>query len=155
MQLSIYWKQTEANPLKLLLMSVDKMDQLKTIFPRFASMQQPDMGRPVCKDACMQLSGIDKHALHRARERVLSTRPITPGALAMMPAFLDGRNANKYLSARAWLTAYAEGHADYNPMNGEMLLPAGHRCFYYNMYRESCESASSIDPASQATFLEM
>ena len=40
--LSYLWKKSEANPLQLCLMSVDKMDQMKSIFPRFAAMQQAD-----------------------------------------------------------------------------------------------------------------
>ena len=40
--LSYLWKKSEANPLQLCLMSMDKMDQMKTIFPRFAAMQQAD-----------------------------------------------------------------------------------------------------------------
>ena len=86
------------------------------------------MGKPVCINAFMLLTGIDKHAVTRARGRALAEPPqlypLTPGT---MPAFLDGRNAKKYLAGRAWLLDYAESHADYNTMDGAMLLPAGRK----------------------------
>ena len=42
------------------------------------------------------------------------------------------RDASKYVGVRSWLIAYSETHADSNPMDGAMLLPAGHKYFYHN-----------------------
>jgi hypothetical protein len=119
-------------------------------------MQYFFMQRPVCKEAFQRLTGIDKHSLRRGRTCGTSDRIVDPNALIAVPAFLDGRHARKYLCSRAWLLSYAESHADYNPIDGTMLLPAGRKHHYYNMYKQQCISSGIGDQAaSQSVFLEM
>ena len=79
----------------------------------------------------MALTGLDVHALLRARGHAVAAPPkLHPMAYGELFMYLRSRDISKYIGVRAWLLAYSEASGDHNPMDGSILLPAGHKYFY-------------------------
>ena len=92
-------------------------------------MQLYFMGFPVCHVAFMALTGLDKHALERARTARLADPPrFLPMARGELHVYLCGMaTARIAISARPWLQTYAQKNGDFHPHDGHMMLPAGHK----------------------------
>ena len=121
------------------------------------SMVYKFMGKVVCREAFMLLTGADTQSLQQARSDAMADPPrLRPHVRGELPCAFEGR-AKKYLAARSWLMAYSEMHGDHNPIDGTIWLPPGHKHFYHLLYLRDFERAGggSHDKCSINIFNEM
>ena len=100
-------------------------------------MQYKFLGKPVCKIAFLQLTGMNNWMLQQARDGALQGRRsvLSTCEMGLHAAIKNQSKAHLYLSARQWLEHYAATHAELSPMDDKAYLPSGRKTFYYFHYR--------------------
>ena len=97
------------------------------------------LGRNVCRDAFLTLSGLGVSSLQAAREQALAGK-VSWSSVAERGlhggSMEDKKKAAAYLGSRAWLEWYAATHAELSPKEARAYLPAGRKCYYYAHYRK-------------------
>ena len=112
------------------------------------------LGRPVCRNAFMTLTGIGAWSLTDARKKAES------GNKSCLSRHERGDNIlvqntsqpKKYLDARNWLVHYADTHAEKSPISLESYLPAGRKAFYHSAYMHN-RKTSNMPYAALPVFL--
>lgn len=137
------------------LPKVDRLVRLASAFSKQLTgidgsrMSYKFVGFPVCRDAFITLTGVHADTLQHARSVATGTRPLE--------RLKDPALGTVYCSARSWLLAYAEKHADTSPIRDSLFLPAGRKQFYWAAYYRDrvAQGVPTQDIASLSYFLQM
>ena len=101
-------------------------------------MQYTFLGKPVCRDALILLTGMTSYLLGQARDAALqgNNSALSVQEVGIHACIRNHAKAHVYLSARQWLENYASTHAEMSPMDYKAFLPSGRKVFYYYQYRK-------------------
>ena len=102
-------------------------------------VQYTFLGKNVCRDAFLILSGLGSSFLQAAREQALANKVSwsSPAERGLHGGTMQNNaRSSAYLGARQWLEWYAETHSEWSPMSWNAYLPAGRKVFYYYHYRK-------------------
>ena len=120
------------------------------------SMEYKFGGCRVCRQAFMQLTGINTCFLQTARSTAWGNATIAAGKISNTLNLWAMRKPLKTLGARAWLLQYAKTHGDASPMHPEIFLPTADKAMIYSVYLQNMidRRTPQQDIASYTRFLE-